>query len=92
MRPARGRTPWVKQIDLGVNYEPTWLEGLTLQMKVFNVLNAQTATEWNESSQSTRLQSFVSPDFLNEVNFQTPRYVRFTARYELAQGIDPVIC
>ena len=22
------------------------------------------------------------PDFLNEVNYQQPRYVRFTARYE----------
>lgn len=81
-RGDRGRTPWIKQIDLGVNYEPTWLEGLTLQMKVFNVLNAQTATEWNESSQATREQRFLDPDFLNDVNFQQPRYVRFTVRYE----------
>ena len=49
---------------------------------VFNVLNSQTATEWNEGSQVTRQDRVTSPDFLNEVNYQQPRYVRFTARYE----------
>ena len=51
-------------------------------MKVFNALNSQTATEWNEASQSTSQQDFLSPDFLNDVNYQTPRYLRFTVRYE----------
>src|SRR4249919_587010 len=81
-RGDRGRTPWTKSFDLGLSYEPQWLEGLTLQMKVFNVLNSQTATEWNESSQVTSQDNVTSPDFLNEVNYQQPRYVRFTARYE----------
>jgi hypothetical protein len=77
-----GRTPWLKTFDLGVSYNPNWLEGLTLQMKVFNVLNSSTATEFNESSQASRAQSFRDPDFLNDVNYQDPRYLRFTARYD----------
>lgn len=81
-RGDQGRTPWTKSIDLGVSYQPNWLEGLTLQAKVFNVLNSQTATEWNEASQTQRTNNVISPDYLNEVNFQQPRYVRFTVRYE----------
>jgi hypothetical protein len=77
-----GRTPWTKTFDLGVSYQPNWLEGLTLQMKVFNVLNSQTVTEFNEASQTTSAQAFLGPNFLNDVNYQAPRYVRFTARYE----------
>jgi len=81
-RGDRGRTPWSKTIDLGVSYQPNWLEGLTLQMKVFNVLNSQTVTEYNEASQAVRTARVTDADFLNDVNYQAPRYVRFTVRYE----------
>jgi len=77
-----GRTPWTKTFDLGVSYTPNWLEGLTLQMKVFNVLNAQSVTEYNEASQVNAGAQVRDPDFLNDLNYQAPRYVRFTARYE----------
>ena len=77
-----GRTPWTKTFDVGVSYTPNWLKGLTLQMKVFNVLNAGSVTEYNESSQVNAGAQVRDPDFLNAVNFQAPRYVRFTARYE----------
>ena len=76
------RTPWTKTFDLGVSYTPNWLEGLTLQMKVFNVLNAQSVTEYNEASQVNAGALVRDPDFLNDLNYQAPRYVRFTARYE----------
>ena len=82
-RGDRGRTPWTRTFDLGVNYTPGWANNkLSLQMKVFNVLNSQTVTEYSESSQASSAQSFLSHDFLNDVNYQTPRSVRFTARYE----------
>jgi hypothetical protein len=81
-RGDRGRTPWTHSIDLGVTYTPNWLEGLTLQVKVFNVLNSQDVTEFNENSQTTRTQLTTDADFLNDLNYQTPRTVRFTARYE----------
>ena len=49
---------------------------------MFNVLNSQDVTEFNEGSQSTRTQLQSDPDFLNDLNYQTPRSLRFTARYE----------
>jgi hypothetical protein len=81
-RGDHGRTPWTHQFDLGVTYTPNWLEGLTLQVKVFNVLNSQDVTEFNENSQTTRTQLTTDADFLNDLNYQVPRTVRFTARYE----------
>jgi len=82
-RGDRGRTPWTKTFDVGVGYTPNWADGkLNLQIKVFNVLNSQTVTEYNESSTSFRTQRVEDADFLNHVNYQTPRSVRFTARYD----------
>jgi hypothetical protein len=82
-RGDHGRTPWTKTFDLGVSYTPEWASGkLNLQMKVFNVLNSQTVTEYNENSADFSTQTNLSPDFLNDVNFQAPRFVRFTVRYQ----------
>lgn len=78
-----GRTPWMRTIDAGVSYTPSWADGkLNFQMKVFNVLNSQTVTEYNEASAAFRTQATRDPDFLNDVNYQTPRFVRFAVRYE----------
>ncbi len=77
-----GRTPWTRTLDLGVSYTPGWAAGkLNLQMKVLNVLNSQTVTEYNETSQTSRASRVTAPDYLNDVNYQTPRSVRFIARY-----------
>ena len=81
-RGDEGRTPWTHTFDVGVTYQPQWLEGLTLQMKVFNVLNSQTVTEYNEASQSQRTNLVTDADYLNDFNYQAPRFVRFTARYD----------
>lgn len=82
-RGDRGRTPWARTLDLGVAYRPNWANGkLNLQVKVFNALNSQTVTEYNEASANTVAQTFLSPDYLNDVNYQTPRSVRITAQYE----------
>jgi outer membrane receptor protein involved in Fe transport len=81
-RGDRGRTPWTRTVDLGVTYSPTWADGkLELGVRVFNLFNAGTVTEYNETSQITRADKTTSPNFLNDVNYQTPRFVRFTARY-----------
>lgn len=82
-RGDQGRTPWTRSFDLGVGYTPNWAGGkLNLQMKVFNVLNSQTVTEYNEASQVSRASRVTSPDFLNDVNYQAPRAVRLSLRYE----------
>lgn len=82
-RGDRGRTPWTRTIDAGVSYTPHWAnDKLSLQLKVFNLLNSRTVTEYNETSTSVSTQASTNPDFLNDVNYQTPRSVRFTVRYE----------
>ncbi len=82
-RGDRGRTPWTRTFDLGVNYTPAWAnKKLTLQAKVFNVLNSTTSTEFSESSQASSVSNVRAFDDLNGVNFQAPRFVRLTVRYE----------
>lgn len=81
-RGDQGRTPWTRTFDLGIGYTPNWAnDHLELQMKVFNVFNADTVTEYNEFSADFRTQTVPSPDFLNDQNYQSPRSVRFAAKY-----------
>ena len=81
-RGDQGRTPWARSLDLGVTYTPAWARRqLSVQMNVLNVLNAHAVTEYSEASQRTRLDRVVSPDYLNDVNYQAPRSVEFVARY-----------
>ncbi|HSR64209.1 MAG TPA: TonB-dependent receptor [Xanthomonadaceae bacterium] len=97
-RGSFGRTPWIHRFDLGVSYRPHWAnDQLELRMDVFNVFNSQKVTERNEAGELVRqtddndidgdgnTSEFyyrVNPDFLNDVNYQAPRYVRFTARFK----------
>lgn len=88
-RGSVGRTPWTKTLDVSVAYIPTWAnKKLTLQLDVFNLFNSQTATELNEVQDLNRASSNgappykVSQNYLLPTSFQTPRYVRLTARYE----------
>lgn len=87
-RGSVGRTPWTNTIDLQVSYVPDWASGkLTLQADVFNVFNNRRDTEVNETRDYSRADSLVAPFRLNQnyqsmTSYQTPRYVRLTARYE----------
>lgn len=52
-------------------------------MKVFNVFNVQRITEYNETFRiGGAVAPEVNPNFRNVVNYQTPRSVLFSARYE----------
>lgn len=78
-----GRTPWTKSVDLSLAYTPSWAaKKLTLQVDVFNAFNSQKVTEYYEVSENSRSTPTPEPNFLNDVNYQTPRSLRFTARYE----------
>lgn len=81
-RGDRGRTPWVYDFDVSLAYEPKFAEGLTLQVDVFNVFNIQKVTEYNETGDRNRAAPERDPNFLNIVNYQEPRSVRFTVRYD----------
>ncbi|CAI3804971.1 carboxypeptidase regulatory-like domain-containing protein [Rheinheimera sp. MM224] len=76
-----GRTPWTYTVDLGFSYRPQWVKGLLLQANVFNVLNSQRVTEYDEKGDLSLEDEGQNPNFLNDQNYQSPRSVRLTARY-----------
>ena len=51
-------------------------------MDVFNLFNNDSVTEYNEAGDISANSVTLSPDFLNDVNYQAPRSVRFSARYD----------
>ncbi|MBP3983069.1 TonB-dependent receptor [Pseudoxanthomonas helianthi] len=88
-RGSFGRTPWQYRVDMGLSYVPNWAnKHLEFNASVFNVFNSHKVTERNEAGELSRTVDDdgnyfyrVNPDFLNDVNYQAPRYVRFTVRY-----------
>ncbi len=88
-RGSQGRTPWTYGLDLQVAYAPKVPTGkLTLLLDVLNVLNSQKAVEFDEVRDFSRQTSNaatgnqLSLNYGQPAGFQTPRYVRLTARYE----------
>ncbi|MCL1635323.1 TonB-dependent receptor [Luteimonas sp. SX5] len=82
-RGDRGRTPWSRTFDASLAWTPKFGPGqLTIQLDVFNLLNSQTVTEYNETGEVNRAAPTRDPDFLNEQNFLTPRSARLTVAYE----------
>jgi len=83
-RGDRGRTPWITSLDAGIGYQPAWADRkLTIELKFFNVLNAQSVTEYSEFSERGNNGSETpDPDFMNVVNYQSPRSAQFSIRYQ----------
>ena len=85
-----GRTPWTNQIDLQAAYTKK-LSGnqkLTLQVDVFNIFNNSKPLEYYEINDYSRATTIVgltgrlNANYGNPTSWQTPRYFRFTGRYE----------
>ncbi|HWS77529.1 MAG TPA: TonB-dependent receptor [Thermomonas sp.] len=83
-RGNRGRTPWTRSMDASLSYTPNWASGkLTLGLKVFNVFNNQSVTEYNEfSARGGNAAQEYDPNFGNVVNYQAPRSAQLLVRYE----------
>lgn len=90
-RGSVGRTPWVGSLDLQFAYLPKMAnkQKLTLQVDVFNVFNSQKAVEVDEIQDFSRATSGgaagtgqQSLNYGSPSSFQTPRYVRLSARWE----------
>ena len=92
-RGAAGQTPWMRALDVNVRYAPSFAEGdLRFQIDVFNVFNEQKAIEVNEYSgssyddpQAGDINSSNAPRpflFGQAYNWQTPRSVRLSVRYD----------
>ncbi|MCS3807352.1 TonB-dependent receptor [Xanthomonas sp. 4461] len=79
-----GRTPWIKNLDLGVTYRPSFADHkLALGLQVFNVVNDRSVTRIDstyEDDSFTVSNTYgigTQPYFYN-----TPRYVRLSASYD----------
>jgi hypothetical protein len=74
-RGSEGRTPWTVQLDLSAIYafEAWGNSNVELRAEVFNVFDADSATEINEFAEQEP-QNFRLPQV-----YQRPRYVRFGA-------------
>jgi hypothetical protein len=93
-RGTAGRTPWTNSVDLQVAYLPKMSQGkLTLQVDIFNLFNSQKVAEWQEQRDYSRantvndpstgtIEGQLSKNYQRPTTFQTPRSVRFSARYE----------
>ena len=83
-RGSLGRTPWIYNFDASIGYTPNWADKrLTLEARIFNLFNTQRVTEYSEARQyGSADNQFDDPNYGNKVNFQAPRYVQFSARYE----------
>jgi hypothetical protein len=81
-RGDQGRTPWVKNIDLGLTYKPEFVDGLTMKIHVRNAFNFQEITEFEEQGDvGSGTAALANPNYMSPVNYQAPRRVTFTARY-----------
>jgi len=84
-RGSFGRTPWITQLDLSVAWQPkVWNGDLTLKLDVFNIFNSQRPVDVNEIGDVNRASPAHNPNFMLPATFQTPRYFRFTARYDFS--------
>ncbi len=80
-RGDQGRTPWAWTLDLSAAYVPNWADRrLKLKLDVFNLFNNDKVTEYNEFKEASR--DVISPNYLNDVNYQSPRSLRLTLRYD----------
>ncbi|MBB2757016.1 TonB-dependent receptor [Xanthomonas arboricola] len=79
-----GRTPWIKNVDLGVTYRPSFAEHkFALGLQVFNVLNDRAVTRIDGVYETD--PGLVSNTYgigLENYSYNTPRYVRLSASYD----------
>lgn len=75
-----GSTPWLKDLDLSVNYSPAWMaHRWNFNLSVFNVFNSQAPTQLSNSFGS----SFApDPTYLLPVARMPPRTVRFYVSFD----------
>ena len=81
-RGDRGRTEWMRQLDLNFAYRPNFADGnLTFKMDVFNVFNEHAATSvWERGENRAGAPS--QDTYLLPTSFQAPRSFRFMVEYD----------
>lgn len=77
-----GRTSWLVNTGIGINYKPSWAEGLTLQANIRNVFNTQRPTDINQTADFARDSNKLNPNYLKASGYQAPRRLTLNARYK----------
>lgn len=78
---SMGRLPWMKQLDIGVTYKPSFADGkLKFGLDVFNVFNSETALFMYPRSEIK--PGVENPLFGAATVRQKPRYLRFSVTYD----------
>ncbi|WP_291782674.1 TonB-dependent receptor [Luteibacter sp.] len=77
----QGRLPWIRQIDLGVTWRPSFGEGkLAFNANVFNLLNEQRALQQFPRSEAG--PGIPNPAYGVITQRQAPRYGRLSVSYD----------
>ena len=78
---SHGRLPWLRQVDLGVTYRPSFGEGkLGFSVNAFNLLNEKART--NIYVRSSSAPNVPNPRYGQALSTQAPRFVRFSVNYD----------
>jgi outer membrane receptor for ferrienterochelin and colicin len=78
---SQGRLPWIRQLDIGTTYRPTFADGkLAFTASVFNVANEQRPLNIYPYSQTD--PGVADPQYGQAQVRQLPRYVRFGVSYD----------
>ncbi|GAA4349017.1 TonB-dependent receptor [Kangiella taiwanensis] len=75
-RGSRGRTPSIRELDLGLQYRPHWGEeyALTFRMDMFNAWTTEANREVVETAETD--SGNPNPNYLTPTAYQSPRSVR----------------
>lgn len=81
-RGSVGVTPILYNFDLQVSYTPSAIPNLTVGVDIFNLFNFKRVVEWEEQGDKTQETGEKNPNYLNQVNFQSPMRTRLSMRYD----------
>lgn len=85
-RGTYGRLPQSVRLDLGLRYNPNWMDGLELGLNIYNVANRQSLQNVAELYNQGASATTVNANWLLPVSYSTPRYVEFVVRYDWGSG------
>lgn len=81
-RGSAGRLPWETRLDLGVNYAPAFADNkLQFGLDVFNVTNSQKPQNMIEYGEIGAAGNPYAQSY-RVISYSSPRYFRFTVRYD----------
>jgi len=83
-RGAGGHGDWITSVDMSVNYSIDLGDSgaVRLSAKVFNLLDSDTATTYQDMTEFDKTIGLKDPNYGNATSYQAPRSFLLTARYQ----------